>query len=94
MKSTKILIAALATTLFTGFAVASTDEQAGYMLYEVDSINSKSSKPFNISSYNPRDNRDDVINKVETMTPASSQAPSEQARNDRDNSQDLIDIAS
>ena len=94
MKSTKILIAALATILFTGVAVANTDEQAGYILYEVDSINSKSSKPFNISSYNPRDNRDDVINKVETMTPASSQAPSEQARNDRDNSQDLIDKVS
>jgi hypothetical protein len=94
MKVTKIVIAALATTFFTGAAVANTDQQAGYILYEVDSVSSSSSKPFSISSNNPRDNRDDVIDKVETLTPASPHVPYEQVRDDRDNRRDMIDIVS
>ena len=94
MKLIKMCVATLAVALFAGTAAANTDELYKDMINGSNIYNSNPSQPYSRSADNPRDDRDNVIDMVDSVTPGNSDVPFKHGNESRDNSHDLIDTLS
>ena len=94
MKLTYIRVATLAATLFTGSAIANSDEISRDLIYGTVNINSSPSQAYDSSDYDPRGYKDYILDQADSVVPANPHVPYERVENERDNSQNLIDMQS